>query len=323
MNNRKHRYGKDSTLTQIAANIIIKKGIYQIIEKQVRTTKNGDPFFFLTLSNKNGKMKAIRFIGQLDEFENLNSVYLEGNILQIEGKYSNEFKNIKISYEKLLNINEYRQSEFIKPTELNVLKIIEVIKDAIGSIRRPYYRQLLSSIFSEQEMRRRYFICPASKNHHHACTYGHSHHVANMLKNEKIKALSYSNNSYLDRDLLMMGILLHDIGKTEYYSINNGIPIISKKAKTIDHVALGIQIIVKNIEKVEDFLEVDKNKLVHMIISHHGSKKWGAYVEPKFPEAKILHYLDLLDSDYNFYSNNYEPEFIRNNIGKMKLKEKE
>ena len=127
-----------------------------------------------------------------------------------------------------------------------------------------------------------------------------------MLSSEELLAKNGESKSYIDRDLLRTAIILHSIGRTKIYSINNDILIFNKKYTYINHEILGNQIILENIKLIKDYPEDRKNKLIYMIISLHSKNKWGTIAEPKFPEAELLYLLDLIDSLYNEFINKNE-----------------
>ena len=108
----------------------------------------------------------------------------------------------------------------------------------------------------------------------------------------------YKRNTLLDVDLIYTGIILHDIGKIFEFDLNNDLPMKSIEGKLYGHLILGDQYVskvLKGIGKVSKDLE---NKIRHLILSHHGKIEWNSVVEPQFPEAEILHLLDMIDSRF-------------------------
>ncbi len=99
----------------------------------------------------------------------------------------------------------------------------------------------------------------------------------------------------LDRDLLITGALLHDIGKTKEYQVTASIDI-SDEGRFIGHLAISAGIVGKEIEKIQDFPDPMKNKIIHMILSHPGKLEYGSPKVPAFPEAMALFHADYMDA---------------------------
>ena len=105
----------------------------------------------------------------------------------------------------------------------------------------------------------------------------------------------------LDRDLLITGILLHDIGKLEEYDFDYDISV-TDAGKLIGHVVLSERMVSRAIRSIEGFPQKREHELLHLIISHHGRYEWGAARRPKSLEAIALHHLDNLDAQVNRFN---------------------
>ena len=108
----------------------------------------------------------------------------------------------------------------------------------------------------------------------------------------------YNRNTNLDVDLIYAGIILHDIGKIYEIQLYNGLPKGNSKGILYGHLVCGDHLVSKFIKEIDGFPKDIENKLRHLILSHHGKKEWDSVVEPQFPEAEILHYLDMIDSRF-------------------------
>ncbi|HBY04987.1 MAG TPA: hypothetical protein DEH07_10850 [Desulfotomaculum sp.] len=109
----------------------------------------------------------------------------------------------------------------------------------------------------------------------------------------------------MDRDLLVSGAILHDIGKIEEYNIGTDIDF-TDEGRLLGHIILGVRLLEKYINKRPDFPEELRIKLLHMVVSHHGRYEWQSPKRPKFLEAAILHYLDLIDAEVDIFSSAVE-----------------
>ena len=254
---------------------------YQVLEVEI----NNATYLKLRLRNKLVKFNALRFLNDYLELEKLREIYKIGNIVLLKGSYDDRFNTIKILNESLLKPNEYHQGNFITLSKINIEELIKFFNHTIDSIRDPFLKVLLYNLFMDDDLRRKLLKCPASINSHHSYLFGLFKHVVSMIKSYNTLERNHPSNSWLNRDLIVTGIIIHDIGKTEVYTIHNGVPVKKSEKALIGHFALGMQIIQKHIEQISNFPNDLKNKLIHMILSHHGRKKWGSQVTPQFPEA--------------------------------------
>jgi 3'-5' exoribonuclease len=105
----------------------------------------------------------------------------------------------------------------------------------------------------------------------------------------------------LDRDLVVSGAILHDIGKVQELASGTRLEY-TDKGKLIGHITLGDRIVADIIATIPDFPEKLENKLRHMIVSHHGERQYGSPVVPMTREAYVLHFVDKIDSGLNVFS---------------------
>ncbi len=99
----------------------------------------------------------------------------------------------------------------------------------------------------------------------------------------------------LDKDLLITGALLHDIGKLEELVVSSRVKG-STRGQLVGHLALGLIYVSNKIDEIDGFDEELKNKVLHMITSHHGKVEYGSPKEPMFPEAVVIYYADEMSS---------------------------
>ena len=101
----------------------------------------------------------------------------------------------------------------------------------------------------------------------------------------------------MDRDLVMTGALLHDVGKIAEYSYERGIKF-TTEGRLLGHIVLGIELITEEIANIPDFSRQLRSKLLHIITSHHGRYEWQSPKRPKLMEAFVIHYADLMDAEF-------------------------
>ncbi|MFW9825350.1 MAG: HD domain-containing protein [Candidatus Thorarchaeota archaeon] len=272
----------------------------QVIKQKEDKTKSGNTYLKLTLKDITGEISNLKVFPKWDMSEDLNDLYKKydiGNILEIEGEYSTTFK-AKINKARVLEKNEINLADFIEVSNINSEELFKEIEIIISNLQNEELKRLLTLIFSDNDLKKKYLECPSSIFKHHNYRNGNLEHTVSMLKIFNHLKEYYRRDTLLNIDLIYTGIILHDIGKTEEYAIFQGISKKTKKGKLLGHIHIGANIVSQFIDDYEEFPEDLKNNILHMILSHHGKEEWGAVVEPKTDEAIILHYLDMIDSRF-------------------------
>lgn len=233
------------------------------------------------------------------DIDDLKNYFAIGNILDLTLKIEKTAKGSFVNIErfKTLNPDQFNLEEFIKPMELDKDVLINTLHQRISKIQDKYLKSLLDEIFNDNAVKQKYIEWPSSIKHHHSYRFGNLEHTAGMIKIFDQLLSFYDKNTKLDIELIYTGIILHDIGKILEYKFNNGIPLYSENAN-LGHLYLGAQLISRFIDKVDGFPTDLKNRLIHLILSHHGKEEWDAVEEPQKREAEFLHYLDMIDSRF-------------------------
>jgi 3'-5' exoribonuclease len=166
------------------------------------------------------------------------------------------------------------------------------LQGRIASIGNPHLKALLDAMFADEEIARAYRIAPAAKAIHHAWIGGLIEHVLSLCTLAKFTAAHYSN---IDLDLLMAGVILHDIGKISELKYARSFSY-STEGQLLGHIVIGLRMVEDKLRLIPGFPDKLRDLLLHMIISHHGELPFGSPKVPLFPEAMLLHHLDNLDS---------------------------
>jgi 3'-5' exoribonuclease len=158
-----------------------------------------------------------------------------------------------------------------------------------GEIRRARLAHTLALFYDDPEFRRRYELCPASLNGHHAALGGLLRHTYEVA----VIGRAIGRVSGADADLVLAGVLLHDIGKLEAYRWD-GVFAMTERGSLLGHVTLGALMLERRLttEEPPTCTEQERGLLHHLILSHHGKPEFGAPVAPMTLEAEVLHYAD-------------------------------
>jgi len=162
----------------------------------------------------------------------------------------------------------------------------------VAGVANPHLKALLDSVFGDPEIAARYRRAPAAKQIHHAFLGGLLEHVLSVSALAKMTAAHYAS---IDYDLLITGVLLHDIGKIYELNYERGFSY-SDEGQLLGHINIAQRMVGDKVRGLPDFPPQLRALVEHMILSHHGHLEFGSPKLPQFPEALLLHYLDDLDS---------------------------
>jgi 3'-5' exoribonuclease len=261
-------------------------------------TKKGRPYLVLSLRDNTNTIRNVK--KWIEDNQSLNVQLLKldlGAILEFQG-YFDKIYGLNILNSRLLNSNEFNLKDFVNLSDLNIKKLIDDLFNTISLIENIRLKQLLEILFSYKDIESKFISCPSSIKYHHSYKHGNLEHTVGMIKIFKQLITHYKGVSILDIDLVITCIILHDIGKIFEYTIYNGISKRLQLKPNKSHIVLGVELVLNTIKKIENFPNLLKEKIEHIILSHHGKRKWGAVEKPQLPEAKILHYLDMIDSSF-------------------------
>lgn len=259
--------------------------------------------FTLELADRSGRMQ-VKFWGGANEaaVRSLYSSFSKGDIVQVKASAS-EYKG-----QCQLSVNEptgfirkctdgVDLSLFLPSTEKDIPRLESELKAISSSIESPYLKPLISSFLDDPEFYHAFINSTGAKKRHHAYIGGLLEHTVGVMRLCRNLCEFYPD---LDRDLLLAGAVLHDIGKIREYTASSVFDL-SSEGRFVGHMVIGVDMLNERIARMPDFPDDLKMKLSHMLLSHHGKKEWGSPVEPVFAEAEALHYADNMDSSINTF----------------------
>lgn len=259
--------------------------------KEIRSKKkSGDPYLVLRLADRTGVMDARMW----DNVSAVAEVFKVSDFVEIRGRVQDYNGQAQIVIGKLAVVPRAQvdPGEFLPRTRRNIDKMFGEVLATIDGFTDQHLRRLMSDIFRDQEIARRYKQAPAASGMHHAWVGGLLEHVLSCLQLSQLLASHYSE---LDSDLLASGVLLHDFGKIFELSADHAIEY-TDEGRLLGHIAMGSAWLERRCDEIEGFPPRLKTLLLHLVLSHHGKLEFGSPKQPLFPEALALHYIDDLDS---------------------------
>jgi 3'-5' exoribonuclease len=281
---------KSVTISQMRANEEVE-GFFLIRSIQIKTTNQNKKYLDLTLADKTGEINAKKWECKKEDEER----YQIGSVIKARGQVS-EWQNklqLKIFLMRLTEKDDDIVIQNLVPAAPESGEtMFNYIFDKVSNFEDEELKKLVIYILEDKRMKLLYY--PAAKSNHHAILSGLLYHILRMLEvGEKLSKI-YNN---INRELLLSGIILHDIQKTEELNANE-LGIVS--AYTIEGTLLGHIIMgIKYIEEIGKKLEISQEKIMlleHMLLSHHYEPEYGSPVKPMIPEGELLHYIDMIDA---------------------------
>jgi len=289
-------YKKQKNINELKANDPVKDIFVVRFGKPPEQTRNGNYYFSLKVQDGFGDM-MLKYWGKenqeevqalYDSIKPDTIVYVEGMVNEYNGKLDLSVNNGNL---KVLKQGEYDIKDFIRVSEKDTEEMFTELKGYIDSVEDSELKKVLNAFFEDKEFTEKFKHSPAAMYKHHGWVSGLLEHTLSVLK----ICLDLSKYHKLDKDLLIAGAALHDIGKIEEFETTNQIKV-TDKGNLLGHITLGIEMFCDRVSKLEGVSEITKNKLLHIIISHHGKKEYGSPKLPSFPEAFIIAKADELDA---------------------------
>lgn len=274
--------------------------IYMVTDKQLRTNRNGNLFLQLELRDKTGAISARLWNANEPQFRSFN----EGDFLRIKGKvqlFQGALQVLFTHFERVEG-GKIALDEFMPRANQDVSKLFDRLKQHLLRLNDPHLRALAECFFIDDAFVTSFCNVPAGIRNHHAYLGGLLEHVVTMLDVADRVAPLYPE---LNRELLLMGVFLHDIGKTRELSCENVFGY-TDEGQLVGHIDIGVEMLTEKAARVPDltgepFPRELFLRLKHMIVSHHGSYEFGSPRLPMTPEAIALHHLDNFDAKLHVF----------------------
>jgi 3'-5' exoribonuclease len=275
--------------------------IYLATDKQLRANRNGNLYLQLELRDRTGSVSARLWNAGESLFRSFDS----GDFLLVKGKVQLFQGALQMILSHVERVPEQRVDlgDFLPHTEQDVSKLYERLRSVLMKLSNPHLRALAECFFMDQEFVQAFCRVPAGIRNHHAYLGGLLEHVVTLLDAADRIAPVYPD---LDRDLLAMGIFLHDIGKVRELTYDRAFAY-TDEGQLIGHLIIGVEMLNDKVRHVSDLTgEAFPTELLlrlkHMILSHHGSYEFGSPKLPMTPEAIALVHLDNLDAKVHSFT---------------------
>jgi 3'-5' exoribonuclease len=260
---------------------------FLMAEVNPRTTKDGRPFILFSLSDRTGQVGGV--------FWNVPAGVVRecvpGRVVLVTGDVRLYNKRVQVVALDLQPFEPESMADFAPTAGRDCGEMIAELRQVIGELGQPV-QGLLTHLLLDPSFLRRYAESPAARTMHHAYVGGLLQHSLALVSFCRLAAERYRS---VDRDLLIAGALLHDIGKVLAYEAEVTFPLTNDE-RLVGHITLGTLLVENAAREMPDFPPQLLQELLHLLVSNHGTPEWGSPVPPRTLEAVLLHFIDLLDS---------------------------
>jgi len=263
-------------------------------EVSFKTSSKGSEYLELKLKDASGYIKA--FLWDIQAIEgNTNQIttdvflFVKGQVLSYNGRI--QLRIDKLRFAKDSEVGDL--ANFFPTSQRPIGIMLDELDSIIASIMDPWIRKLVELLFIKtKNLRDAFCRAPAAKTLHHAYLGGLLEHTLSMANMAEMACKHYIK---INRDLVIAGVLLHDVGKTAELTYERSFGY-SDVGGLLGHISIATELINNTTAQITDFPEELRILILHIVLSHHGKLEYGSPVVPKIPEAILVHYLDDMDA---------------------------
>jgi len=263
---------------------------FLVQSKEIRQKKSGELYLSLVLSDRTGDLDAKMW----DNVAEVIDAFEKDDFIQVKGLTQVYRNRPQLTIHKLrrMDDSEVDFADYFPASARDPEEMWAELRGVAAGIGNPHLKGLLEAMLNDPGVAQRYKRAPAAKTVHHAYLGGLIEHVLSLCTLARLAAGHYA---HVDRDLLLTGVVLHDIGKIHELKYERGISY-STEGQLIGHIEIALRMVAEKLHGLPDFPPRLRTLVEHLILSHHGHLEFGSPKLPQFPEALLLHYLDDMDS---------------------------
>lgn len=259
------------------------------VRKDVREQQKGGKFLGMVFKDRTGEIGGILWNNAVA----VARLFELGDVVNVRGTVTSYQDRLQIRVDQVLPLreNEYSLDDLIY-TPPNTDDLLRTFRGYMETIQNDCLRKLVFSFLDDQAFMRRFSTAAAGKKWHHAYRGGLLQHCCELARLAIAVCEVFPR---LDRDVLLTGVLVHDIGKLDEMTQDLMVEYTSA-GKLLGHLAIGAEMVQQKINAISGFPESLRLQVLHCVWSHHGELENGSPVVPKTVEALVLYHIDNLDA---------------------------
>lgn len=276
-------------------------GFFLVTAKQQRTTKQNKPYLSLALCDKTGMIEARAW--EITD-PRIAKDFEKGDIVKVRGAISRFDDRAQLKVEQLRKAQqgEADKLDMLPATTHDVAELWRQLEMTVESLANSDLKRLLNALLADSALAQAYREAPAARQLHHAWLGGLLEHVVSLLGLAERVAAHYP---LLDRDLLVTGVILHDIGKIHELEWETCFEY-TVEGVLLGHIQMGVALVEKTIAALPGFPDRLRTLVLHMVLSHHGKLEYGSPKLPMIPEALALNFIDDFDAKMQAVASEFE-----------------
>jgi len=281
---------KSPFVSELQPNQVITTS-FLVHTKEIRQKKTGGELYLsLLLGDRTGELDAKMW----DNVSDVIDAFDRDDFVKVKGLVQVFHNRPQLTIHKMrrMDDNEVDFGDYFPCSRRDPEEMWNELRGIVASVANPHLKPLLEAMLDDPDIAWRLRRAPAAKQIHHAYLGGLIEHILSLCTLARLTAPHYPQ---VDYDLLLAGVVLHDIGKIYELNYQRGFSY-STEGQLIGHIQIGLRMVADKLRALPDFPPRLRALVEHMMLSHHGTLEFGSPKPPQFPEALLLHYLDDLDS---------------------------
>ena len=269
--------------------------VFLLTSKVLRTARNNSLYMQLEFGDRTGHVPGRMW----DATQKLADSFQADDFVRVKGKvetYQNKLQVVVSSIETRPD-SEVAVADFLPTTNKDVGEMFARIIEVAKTVKHPGLRKLLGSFLKDENIADKFRRAPAATTYHHAFLGGLLEHTLGVCEMALAVADRYPD---LDRDMLITGVILHDIGKIDEFSYDRSFSY-TDSGQLLGHIYIGARMIEERAVGIEELSPDTVQTLAHLILSHHGAYEYQSPKLPMTAEALAVHHLDNLDAKINAF----------------------
>ncbi len=268
------------------------RAVFMLSERRILVARNGKPYAKLLLTDKSGDVLAIVW----EDARQQVSPISPGDVVGIRGNVESYEGRVQIRVEKIVKLKEEEvdMTALVPTTGKDIPAMMDEVDKHLAGIRSVHLKALVDMVLAGDGIRDAFQKAPAAKGIHHNYIGGLLEHTLYIMRTVNALYPIYAHLG-LNKDLLIAGALLHDMGKIYEYSFSRIIEM-TPMGRLVGHIYLSTHIVDQAVSKIEGFPDELRLQLLHILLGHHGQLEYGSPKLPMTKEAMLLHMLDDLDA---------------------------
>ena len=268
---------------------------FLVAEKNLAVSQKGKPYLSIRLRDRSGDVEGRVWEDALA----INERFAKGELIEVHARAVSFRDELQLSIFDCIPAEDrdLNPADYAPASRFDIEEMFSELEKIMETIATRPLRDLLKEFFSDRDIARGFKYAPAAKGFHHAYVGGLLEHTLSVVRLLDLMSDHYEG---VDRDLLIAGGVLHDIGKIAELSSS---PVIdyTDEGRLVGHIVLGVEMTDRFMRNIEGFPKQLALELRHILLSHHGVLEFGSPKRPKTLEALMINFVDDLDAKMNAF----------------------